>query len=75
MFNNAELPGSRTANKAKQDLPQCASFFAQLASGRKLHDKKENLNKNIKNKKQKTKPKTQNKKINPIPCQEKRKMQ
>ena len=34
------MPGSRTASKAKQDLPQCASFFAQLASGRKLHKEK-----------------------------------
>jgi hypothetical protein len=40
LFCNAELPESRTASKAKPDLPQCASFFAQLASGRKLHNEK-----------------------------------
>ncbi|MDO5380392.1 MAG: hypothetical protein Q4E98_05905 [Acidaminococcaceae bacterium] len=40
LFCNAELPESRTASKAKQDLPQCAGFFAQLSSRSKLHNEK-----------------------------------
>jgi len=32
LFCNAELPGSRTASKAKQDLPPCAEFFVDFLS-------------------------------------------
>jgi len=45
------LPGSRTASKAKQDLPQCAEFFVDFLSrkskstlSRKRHKQKAKRN-------------------------------
>jgi hypothetical protein len=56
------LPGSRTASKAKQDLPQCAKFFADFLSRKSnviLPPKEMNIKKSLK--KQKTKFKSKRK--------------